>query len=292
MKSGISDFVHFSDQEIALFSNFPAPDIIVTSETIRHEQFDCSERVYIPHYSVPKLKAVIPKHITFNHLFLAVRPPFCYNELLNNKPISATIHEVGYPKMHARPESEVKLFESNNPVVIFAPSVETEIVLHALEKGILKTFKRMTDLNFIIKLHPTLSAGMFDLSQYIQKQIDGFGNIILDARNSIQSISMDSSLLINDFGSAGAEYRLSFGKRLIYIDVPDSLNGGADLRFRDAFADGRSNIYDLEEVIRSVLAMGDLKKEEWQDMCERTLFSYGFADRTAAQVLNGILPGS
>jgi len=287
--SGIPQFLHFSDQELSLFEMFPNPDMIVTSETIRHEKFQCTQRVYIPHYSVPKLKAVVPKKIRFNHMFQATRPPFCYNEIINQVPIKAEIHEVGYPKMHPYDIPSVALFDSDKPVVIYAPSVETEIIIDAVKKGILGVFRNMAHVNFIIKLHPTLASGMFDLSNYLHKEIASTPNVIIDMRTSIQAISASSSILINDFGSAGAEYKLSFGKRLIYLDVPDYLEGAADLRFRDRFADGRSNVSDLEAVITRVLEMGELSIEEWDKMGHETLFSFKTADKTAASTIHAIL---
>jgi hypothetical protein len=289
INSDIKEFIHFSQNHIPSFRNFPDPDMIVTSETIRQEHFKCNNRVYIPHYSVPKLKAVIPKNIIFNHMFQAVRPPFCYNEFLDGIKIDAKVHQVGYPKMHLKTQSKVKLFQSNHPIVIFAPSVESKIVMDAIKKGILDVFKQMEHLNFVIKLHPTLASSMNDVNRYVQKAIKNTSNIILDTQNNIQSIAPSSSVLINDFGSAGAEYKLSFGKRVIFLEVPNRLEGGADLRFRDQFADGISNIHNLEKVINNVIKMGDLDSQEWENICKKTLYAYKNADITAAKTIDQIL---
>ena len=288
-QTGISNLLHFSDQEIELFKNFPDPDLIITSEHIRHENFDCRERVYLPHYSVPKAKDTLSKKLRFNHIFLPTKPPFSYNELTKQTKISAKIHQVGYPKMHLPDQTRVELFEPNKPVIIFAPSVEIKIVMDTLRKGIIQVFQKMVDLNFIIKLHPTLSAGMFDLNQYVSEKISRLPNLVLDTRNSIQALSADSAIMICDFGSVGVEYKLNFGKRLIYLDVPKYLEGGADLRFRDHFADARTDVDGLEEQIRSVLKMGKMEKEEWQEMGNKTLFSLGYADVVAAQAIEEII---
>lgn len=289
INSNITEFFHFSQDNISSFENFPAPDMIVTSETIRQEDFICKNRVYIPHYSVPKLKAVVPKNIKFNHMFQAVRPPFCYNEFLDGIKIDAQVHQVGYPKMHLKTQNKVQLFQSKKPIVIYAPSVESKIVMDEIKKGILDIFKQMRHLNFIIKLHPTLASSMNDVNRYVQKAIKNSSNIILDTQNSIQSIAPSSSILINDFGSAGAEYKLRFGKRVIFLEVPQHLEGGADLRFRDQFGDGVSNIHNLEKIINKVINMGDLVSQEWENMCRKVLYEYRNADTTAANTIDQIL---
>ncbi len=285
----VSSLLHFSDQEIGLFGNFPTPNLIVTSETIRKEAFTAQHRVYLPHYSVPKAGDKLPEKIRFNHVFLPSKPPYSYDEIVKETVRKAVIHKVGYPKINSLVQFETHLFESPNPVVIYAPSLETEIVLAALKQGILEVFKKMTHLNFVIKMHPTLTSKTQNASRYIDRKISLDANIILDSTASIQEIGRISSMLIADFGSVGAEYRLSLGKRIVYLEVPKYLHGGADLRFRDHFADGISNVRNLEATINQVLEKGELSDLEKEEMGNKVLYSYSSADLCAARTIDRIL---
>lgn len=281
---------HFSDQEVKLYQNFPKPDMILTSEAIRKERFETRERVYLPHYTVPKAKDILPENIRYNHVFLPTKPPFSYDEITANLNSSkATLHPVGYPKMSGTKTKELTLFDSDKPVIIYAPSLETEVILDALERGILDTFRKMKQLNFIIKLHPTLASKMQDMMNYITNRVTGASNIIIDSTTSIQDLGKRSAMMIADFGSVGAEYRLSFGKRIIYLEVPEQFRGGADLNFRDHYADGVTTPEKLEETVTTLLEKGDLSPEEMKEMGEGVLYSWQQGDVTAADTIHKIL---
>jgi len=288
LEHGIDPAAHFSDREIGWFHHFPAPDLIVTSETIRRENFSAPQRVYLPHYTVPKAKDRLPEKIRYQHVFLPTRLPYSYNELEAQRSSGVQLHPVGYPKLHVLPPRDVKE-PAGRPLVVYAPSLEIDIVLVALKAGLLAVFKGMTEIDFVIKLHPTLASKMRYLRHYIDRQIAGSPNIVGDSRSSIQTLGQRASVLIADFGSVGAEFRLSFGKRVLYLKVPDRLAGGADLRFRDAFADSITEVAGLAPEIRRLLALGDLSEQELIAMKDRVLFSWQNADETAARTIQTII---
>lgn len=279
---------HFSNCELDYIENFPAADIIVTSETIRQEKFNCLQRVYLPHYSVPKAKDSLKKSLRYNHIFIPSKAPFTYHDLKFDS-LDYKVHKIGYPKMENALSTGKKLFKNGNPTIIYAPSLEADVILSALHSGILQLFKEKTRYNFIIKLHPTLANKMFNIFQLIQKQVKGFEHIKIDTRSNIQDIGVFSSLMITDFGSVGAEYKLKFGKRLIYLKVPPYLEGGGDLAFRDHFADSISNVSDLSGSIDQWVAAGDLSENEKQEMGQYTLYHYGMGSYKAAEAIHEIL---
>ena len=47
----------------------------------------------------------------------------------------------------------------------------------------------------------------------------------------------------------GGEYRLGFGKPVVFLKIPAEYEGGSDLLFRDDFADAICEVEDLENVI-------------------------------------------
>ena len=94
---------------------------------------------------------------------------------------------------------------------------------------------------------------------------------------------------IAGFGSVGAEYRLSFGKRVIYLKTPQKIAGGADLIFRDRFADAICEVKELEKTIISLLEKSDLTDIEKEEMGKQVLYSYGTADEKAASAIDKIL---
>ena len=282
-------YQHFSDQEINLFKTFPVPDLIITSETIRQENFSARERVYLPHYSVPKANDTLPGKIKYNHVFLPAKTEFSYKSLLHpeNQPIK--LHEVGYPKLHPVEQKSIRLFNNSNPVVIFAPSLSIQLIEGYLKKGILDVFKKLRDINVIIKLHPTLSSKMHTLNRYLEKVLAHSSSIIIDTKTSIQELGEYSALLITDFGSIGAEYRLGFGKRVIYLKIPVAFEGGGDLLFRDQFADEIVDIEDLNEAILNTLQKESLEESEINHMRDRVLFNWRNADQVAADQIHRIL---
>ena len=64
--------------------------------------------------------------------------------------------------------------------------------------------------------------------------------------------------------------------------------GGADLLFRDDFADAVCEVEELEQVIESVINKGDLSLSELQDMREKVLSFPDTADEAVARTINDI----
>jgi len=285
----ISTSAIFSDQEIGLYTRFPAPDLIITSETIRKELFTCKNRIYLPHYCVPKAKDTLPKKISYNHVFLPTRPPFTYPEISAGIDSEISIHQVGYPKNQSQTQPFTPEFDADQPLVIYAPSLEEALIFPALKAGILDVFKKMTDLNFMIKLHPTLSSKMQNVRRLIEQLTRSSSHIKIDSLTSIQDMGSQSTALITDFGSVGAEFRLRFLKRVIYLKVPVRFEGGADLHFRDQFADEVTHVDGLEKAIRAVVKKGDLKPSEGKEMIQQVLYHPETADQYAADKIDDIL---
>ena len=94
--------------------------------------------------------------------------------------------------------------------------------------------------------------------------------------------------MITDYGSAGGEYRMGFGRRIICLKVPEEYEGGADLRFRDDFADAVCEVEELEQVIDSVINKGDISLPELKNMREKVLSFTDAADDAAARTINEI----
>lgn len=290
--SGIARSFHFSDREISYYKAFPSPDLIVTTETIRKEVFIARHRVYLPHYCVLKAKDTLPEKIKYNHVFLPSRPPFSYPEIENTKIADITFHKVGYPKIHLKTTAIKPGFDHEQKLVIYAPSLDPKLILPSLKEGIFDIFKRMTDINFVIKLHPTLSSKMQNVRRLIKRQVSKTRNIIIDSQTSIQEIGDGASVLLTDFGSVGAEFRLRFSKRVVYLKVPKSYEGGGDLLFRDRFADEITDIDALEVSLRSALDKGDLAEKEIAEMKNQVLYQAANADQQAAEAIDKILTES
>jgi hypothetical protein len=280
---------HFSDQEIELFNRFPQPDLIVTTETIRKECFQTRHRVYLPHYTVPKANDTLPEKIDYNHVFLPTKAEFSYSSLAHpaNKPV--LIHQIGYPKLNRSPVQPVRLFDDDHPTILYAPSLDIKLIRQFINQGLLSVFKTLQEINLVIKLHPTLSSKMHYLYDFLCNELKREPHIRIDTKTNIQALGPCTSALIADFGSVGAEYRLSFGKRVVYLQVPDRYQGGADLRFRDGFADAITTVKTLESSLHKVLTMGDLKLEEWEAMKDRVLFNRQNAAQAAARKIHEIL---
>lgn len=291
LRNHVSSQHFFSHAELEFYKDFPRPDLILGTERIKQDVFPVKHRVYLPHYFVLKAKDVLPTNIRYNHIFLPSKPPFSYKEKkIEKSSEELQIHKVGYPKMDT-PLREVKkkLFANDNPVVLYAPSLEVDILLSALQEGLLEVFQSMPNINFVIKLHPALGSRKHQIGRHFENETQGIPNILLDSLSSIQEVSGSSSLLIADFGNVGAEYRISFGKRVIYLKIPQNLEGGSDLRFRDQFADAVSSISDLKENIEKVLQQGDLGQEEWQIMGNQVLYAYGHAAKETSHAIANIL---
>ena len=286
---GVSPLRHFSHQELAEYSSIPEPAVHLTCESIRQETFSAPERIYLPHYALPKaIDSGLPENIRFNHVFLPTRPPYTYQQLNKKYPGDVKVHSVGYPKLHAV-HSNVKRFnDDERPVVIYAPSLEIKLLFDALDKGLLDIIKKLTQYLFVIKLHPSLASRRHYVTSFISRQIQDAEHIQFNDLAGIQELAEESSIMITDYGSAGGEYRMGFGRRIICLKVPEEYEGGADLRFRDDFADAVCEVGELELVIESVINKGNISFSELQDMREKVLSFPDAADEAAARTINEI----
>jgi len=296
LQLNISPLRHFSHDELTEYKSFPEASLHVTCESIRQETFSVAERIYLPHYALPKaIDLDLPKNIHFNHVFLPTRPPYTYKQLndkssadLDRLKEDLHIHQVGYPKLQAA-SSPVSCFpNSDHPVVLYAPSLEISLLFNALDRGLLKLFKKMSHCNFVIKLHPSLASRRHYVTTFIRQELKGVEHIRFDELTGIQNLAGESSLMITDFGSVGGEYRLGFGKPVIYLNTPVKFEGGSDLRFRDDFADAICEVEDLENEIRNVLKKGALSISELRNMRQHVLSFTGVADEEAARTINKI----
>ena len=286
---GVSPLRHFSHQELAEYSSVPEPAVHLTCESIRQETFSVPERIYLPHYALPKaIDTGLPKNIRFNHVFLPTRPPYTYRQLNEKFPGNVKIHSVGYPKLHAM-HSNLKHFKDDErPVVIYAPSLEIKLLFDALDKGLLDIIKKLTQYLFVIKLHPSLASRRHYVTSFISRQLKDADHIQFNDLAGIQELAEGSSIMITDYGSAGGEYRMGFGRRIICLKVPEEYEGGADLRFRDDFADAVCEVEELEQVIESVINKGDISLSELRDMREKVLSFPDAADDASARTINEI----
>ncbi len=286
---GVSPLRHFSHQELAEYSLFPEPAVHLTCESIRQETFSVPERIYLPHYALPKaIDTGLPENIRFNHVFLPTQPPYTYSQLNEKFPGNVKVHSVGYPKFHAV-RSNVKHFnDDKRPVVIYAPSLEIKLLFDALDKGLLEIINKLTQYLFVIKLHPSLASRKHYVTSFISRQLNDAEHIQFNDLAGIQELAEESSIMITDYGSAGGEYRMGFGRRIICLKVPEEYEGGADLRFRDDFADAVCEVKELEQVIESVINKGDVSLSELRDMREKVLSLPDAADDASARTINEI----
>ena len=203
---GVSPLRHFSHQELAEYSSIPEPAVHLTCESIRQETFLSPERIYLPHYALPKsIDTGLPGNIRFNHVFLPTRPPYTYQQLNQKYPGNVKVHSVGYPKLHAI-HSNVKRFnDDERPVVIYAPSLEIKLLFDALDKGLLDIIKKLTQYLFVIKLHPSLASRRHYVTSFISRQLKDAEHIQFNDLAGIQELAEESSVMITDFGSVGGE---------------------------------------------------------------------------------------
>ena len=157
-----------------------------------------------------------------------------------------------------------------------------------LDKGFLDIIKKLTQYLFVIKLHPSLASRRHYVTSFISRQLDDAENIQFNDLAGLQELAEESSVMITDYGSAGGEYRMGFGRRIICLKVPEEYEGGADLRFRDDFADAVCQVAELEQVIESVINKGDLSLSDLRHMREKVLSSPDAADEAAASKINEI----
>jgi len=286
---GVSPLRHFSHQELAGYSLFPEPAVHLTCESIRQETFSVPERIYLPHYALPKaIDTGLPENIRFNHVFLPTQPPYTYSQLNEKFPGNVKVHSVGYPKLHAMHSNLKHLNDDERPVVIYAPSLEIKLLFDALDKGLLDIIKKLTQYLFVIKLHPSLASRKHYVTSFISRQLNDAEHIQFNDLAGIQELAEESSIMITDYGSAGGEYRMGFGRRIICLKVPEEYEGGADLRFRDDFADAVCEVEELEQVIESVINKGDISLSELRDIREKVLSFPDAADEAAARTINEI----
>ena len=286
---GVSPLRHFSHQELAEYSLFPEPAVHLTCESIRQETFSVPERIYLPHYALPKaIDTGLPENIRFNHVFLPTQPPYTYSQLNEKFPGNVKVHSVGYPKLHAMHSNLKHLNDDERPVVIYAPSLEIKLLFDALDKGLLDIIKKLTQYLFVIKLHPSLASRRHYVTSFISRQLKDADHIQFNDLAGIQELAEESSIMITDYGSAGGEYRMGFGRRIICLKVPEEYEGGADLRFRDDFADAVCEVEELEQVIESVINKGDISLSELRDIREKVLSFPDAADEAAARTINEI----
>ena len=286
---GVSPLLHFSHHELAKYSSVPEPSVHLTCESIRQETFSAPQRIYLPHYALPKaIDKGLPENIRFNHLFLPTRPPYTYRQLNEKFPGNVKVHSVGYPKLHAMHNSFKHVNDDKRPVVIYAPSLEIKLLFDTLDKGLLDIIKKMKQYLFVIKLHPSLASRRHYVTSFISHQIKEVDHIQFNELAGIQELAEGSSIMITDYGSAGGEYRMGFGRRIICLKVPEEYEGGADLRFRDDFADAVCEVEELEQVIDSVINKGDISLPELKNMREKVLSFTDAADDAAARTINEI----
>ena len=286
---GVSPLLHFSHNELAKYSSVPEPSVHLTCESIRQETFSAPQRIYLPHYALPKaIDKGLPENIRFNHLFLPTRPPYTYRQLNEKFPGNVKVHSVGYPKLHAMHSNFKHVNDDKRPVVIYAPSLEIKLLFDTLDKGLLDIIKKLTQYLFVIKLHPSLASRKHYVTSFISRQLNDAEHILFNELAGIQELAEGSSIMITDYGSAGGEYRMGFGRRIICLKVPEEYEGGADLRFRDDFADAVCEVEELEQVIDSVINKGDISLPELKNMREKVLSFTDAADDAAARTINEI----
>ena len=286
---GVSPLRHFSHQELAEYSSVLEPAVHLTCESIRQETFSVPERIYLPHYALPKaIDTGLPENICFNHLFLPTQPPYTYQQLNQKFPDNVKVHSVGYPKLHAIHSNVKRLNDDKRPVVIYAPSLDIKLLFDALDKGLLDIIKKLTQYLFVIKLHPSLASRRHYITSFISQQLKETDHIQFNDLAGIQELAEESSVMITDYGSVGGEYRMGFGRRIICLKVPEEYEGGADLRFRDDFADSVCEVEELEQVIESVINKGVISLSELRHMREKVLSFPDAADEAAARKINEI----
>lgn len=288
---GVDPLLHASHEELEAFGA-PIPwQAGITCESIRQERLQLPLRIYLPHYSLPKaIDRTLPENIRFEHAFLPTRPPYSY-AALNDDPGStrAMLHDVGYPK-ECLPVEPNRIFPGDDrPVILYAPSLEVPLLQAALRQGLVEVFRNHPEWNFVVKLHPSLESRRHYVAGFMKQQLEGLPHVRFDSLSSIQSLAGEASVLITDFGSVGGEFRMSAGKRVVFLETPRRYAGGADLQFRDDFADAVCSVEALPQVLGEVLAQGDLSQEELQEMRTRVLTWDEAPDERAAQVLHGLL---
>ena len=291
LQMGIDPLSHFSHEEYLAYPKPPECVLGITCESIRQEKLNFPIRVYLPHYSLPKvIDRTLPENIKFQHILLPTRSPYSYESInLNSEEKNAELHSVGYPKEFLKVNQKKCFPGSNKPLVIYAPSLEVKILKKALKDGLIDFFKKNNQWNFLVKLHPSLESRRHYISSYIKNQLSGFDHISFDSLTNINSFIDEASLLVTDFGSVGAEFSLISGKRVIFLEVPKKLEGGADLKFRDDFSSSVCPLKDLQKKINELIELGPYSEEEHKQMRNKVLNCNLRSDEQAANVLNQLI---
>ncbi len=281
---GISPDNLFDYSEMDRYDNFPSPQMIFFSEKVNQIRFENCQRVYLPHYFLLKKKAKEGfsniRNLDFDVMITPSKEGFFYtSEQINHHKQVVNILG-GYPKSELLEHPKEQ--ESNK--IIFAPTLEKQTILSYLEEGLLDVFASMPEYHFVLKLHPSLNGGKSRIIDYIKQKTAQMKNISLDLSSAIDQLGTDSVMLIGDFGNVAAEYKVIFGKKTLYLKVPDQYEGGTDLLFRDRFAEGVCTIGELKETIKRVVSQqGNVAVESAGEAC---LYHFGHAsDYIADEVL-------
>ena len=285
-QQGIADDSYFDIEELPLFEQNFSAEILLFCENMNHIQFHgLRHRVYIPHYCVVKAKDRATfsgiKNLDMHHVFIPSKGTYFYtrSQMRYNNP-DTQLHPIGYPKLELVIES-VQGDAIKNPV-IYAPSLEKEVLFDALDQGILDVFASLPDIHFLIKLHPSIEGYKGGVGHIFHHYKKKYANITIDNMTAIHKFAHHSQLLITDFGSVGAEYKLLTGKPVIYLQVPAKYLGGSDLEFRDSYAEALVSVSELQATIVKTIGMDD-SDDALATMRSKTLFHYGEASSVAAK---------
>ena len=291
MRFEIDPFLHFAHQELP--ARIKPFEVSLTCEAIRYEQLDIQHRVYLPHYCLPKThESHLPQNIQFEHIFLPTQPPYSYKAVqLNQVPQSIQIHHVGYPKLYLPKHAEVTIPNPHLPVVIYAPSLDLNLLMQMLKQGILIKIFQATHFNFIVKLHPSLASWRHYISSFMKKELAKQSHVLFDDLSSLQELESVADILITDFGSVGGEFKLSTGKPVLYLKIPETYEGGADLKFRDDWADAHCSVEELVPTLEKVLANSQNFKNS-QNLQKKVLSCHERGDEQAAKTLKMLLDQS
>jgi hypothetical protein len=288
-KFNISKYFHFDFNELSLYKHKIKTDIVLFTEKIDHINLGAKHRIFIPHYILLK-STDTDLNLKFNHIFIPTTNRYFYTKnVIESHNKYVITHNVGYPKFNLQAKN-IKPFKSNNPVVIYAPSLERSILFKVLDDGILDVFARLKNINFIIKLHPAISSGRSDgILRLFENSSKTYSNIYVDKNSPVQSFHEVSDLMIADYGNVGAEYKLSSGKKVIYLSVDEAFKGGSDLLFRDNHGDGIFSVDELEENIPRILNIPNISVEKLQKLRDDVVYNYDSSCSVGAYTINDIL---
>ena len=207
----------------------------------------------------------------------------------NEQQNKIEIHPVGYPKEGLK-VSQIKSFpNSNKPLIVYAPSLDIDLLKKTIKEGIINVFKNNPQWNFLVKLHPSLESRRHYISSFFRNQLSEYQHIVFDSLSNINSFFDEGTIVICDFGSVGGEFSLQTGKRMIYLQVSKQYEGGGDLNFRDDYADTVSSIQELPENINKVLRLEPRKSIELEQIRKTVLTCSSNSDEKAATSINALI---